>query len=518
MAPPEVTATPEATPATTVTPATATATPGTTPASTHAGTEAHTEAHTAGHTAGNTEAHLTEASPRTDGLARLSWFARSSIAPPLAIALACLFIVVNEVGHRTVRAITLDLDEAVHARISVGRLRATVFAAESAQRGLMLTARPVYRESFATSLKNVDAAVTEMRRVATNRPQDAQAVRELVDLAQRKVSELQEIIKQLDNGNRDSAMALLLSDIGREQMADIDRNVEAMVVAQNQEMRNASALRDQVLFYSRLSILGLVLSCLAAVLTTLRVLRHRNADRLSYVRALRAERDNLEATVARRTDDISDLARHLQTVREDERSHLARELHDELGGLLTAAKLDLARMRSRLTQAGPEVAERVAHLHRTLDAGIALKRRIIEDLRPSSLDNLGLAPALRILCQEWSAASEVPVHQQLEELVLPPDRALVVYRLVQEALTNVAKYAQATEVRVTLATHGAQAMVQVGDNGRGFVAQQRTLGHGLAGMRFRVASIGGVLTVTSAPGKGTTIQARLPLLDSGLSG
>jgi signal transduction histidine kinase len=181
----------------------------------------------------------------------------------------------------------------------------------------------------------------------------------------------------------------------------------------------------------------------------------------------------------------------------------------------------LAHMRSRLVQAGPEVAERVAHLHTTLDAGIALKRRIIEDLRPSSLDNLGLCPALRILCEEWSAASGVPVQLALEEMSLPPERSLVVYRLVQEALTNIAKYAQASAVSVKLATvtepgadnAGAQALVQVQDNGRGFAQSQRTPGHGLAGMRFRVASIGGQLTVASNPGQGTSIRARLPLQD-----
>jgi len=168
--------------------------------------------------------------------------------------------------------------------------------------------------------------------------------------------------------------------------------------------------------------------------------------------------------------------------------------------------------RSRLVQAGPEVAERVAHLHATLDAGIALKRRIIEDLRPSSLDNLGLGPALRILCNEWSGGSDIPVDVDVEDLKLPPDCALVVYRLVQEALTNIAKYAQASHVSVRLCEAGDQALVQVRDDGKGFVAEQRTMGHGLAGMRFRVASIGGVLTVESQPNQGTTIRARMPLL------
>ena len=460
-----------------------------------------------------------EAAGAAAHLARLTWFARSSIAPPLAIALACVFIVVNEVGYRSVSAITADRDKAVNSRIAIEQLRGTVVAAESAQRGLMLTARPVYRETFEQSLLNVDLAIAEVRRLAESRPHETEALRELVDLVQRKVSELEETMKRLNAGNRDAALELMLSDIGREQMADIDRSVQTLSVAQGRELREAAVLRDRVLMYSRFSILGLVLSCLAAMLTTMRVLRHRDADRLSYLNALRAERDKLEETVGSRTGELSDLARHLQTVREDERSHLARELHDELGGLLTAAKLDLARMRSRLVQAGPEIVERVAHLHATLDAGIALKRRIIEDLRPSSLDNLGLGPALRILCQEWSAASEIPVHLDLEEMTMPPERSLVVYRLVQEALTNIAKYAKATSVRVRLATAGehetakTQALVQVQDNGSGFALAKPTPGHGLTGMRFRVASIGGELTVESEPGRGATINARLPLHD-----
>ena len=120
----------------------------------------------------------------------------------------------------------------------------------------------------------------------------------------------------------------------------------------------------------------------------------------------RAEQQDVVAGRARpargrgraRTAQLKELALHLQTVREDERSHLARELHDELGALLTAAKLDVARLKSRLgATPTPEVAERLAHLNEALNSGIALKRRIIEDLRPSSLSNLGLVAALEIL-------------------------------------------------------------------------------------------------------------------------
>jgi len=457
-----------------------------------------------------------QATSRAEDAGRLGWFARSSLAPPIAIALALAFIGVNEVGYRTISAITVERDKAVHARMAVEQLRAAIVAAESAQRGLLLTQRPAYRQGFAVSLSDVAVSITEVRSVAVRRPQEAPAAEALVELVRRKVSELEETVKQLDGGNSEGALELLLSDIGREQMAEIDRSVAALTLAQSSELQRSAEFRDQVLMYSRISILALVLSCLAAMLTTMRVLRHRDAERQGHLNTLSAERDKLEDTVTSRTAELSDLTRHLQTVREDERSHLARELHDELGGLLTAAKLDLARMRSRLVQAGPEVAERVKHLHATLDAGIALKRRIIEDLRPSSLDNLGLGQALRILCQEWTAASGVPVQVKLDDLSPGAERSLVIYRLVQEALTNIAKYAHAQQVSVTLTTEAdgtaaqPQTVVEVRDNGRGMASAQRGQGHGLAGMRFRVSSIGGQLTVESAPGKGTCIRARLP--------
>ena len=155
----------------------------------------------------------------------------------------------------------------------------------------------------------------------------------------------------------------------------------------------------------------------------------------------------LEAEVAARTEQLRELAQHLQTIREDERSRLARELHDELGALLTAAKLDVARLKSRLgATITPDATERLAHLNETLNGGIALKRRIIEDLRPSSLSNLGLVAALEILLREFAARSEIEVVDELGRSSSMPAAQLTVYRLVQEALTNVVKYAKAREV------------------------------------------------------------------------
>jgi len=228
-------------------------------------------------------------------------------------------------------------------------------------------------------------------------------------------------------------------------------------------------------------------------------------------RQVQAERDQFESVVLLRTAQLTELARHLQSVREDERHRLARELHDELGALLTAAKLDVARLKSRLGAMTPEVLERLQHLSDGLNSGIALKRRIIEDLRPSSLSNLGLVSALEILVREWGQRSEIEVDTSLEPVRLRPAGELTVYRLVQEALTNITKYAQATAVEVLLSSSDGWVHVSVRDNGVGFdTSAPRTSAHGLLGMRYRLETEGGTMTMESRPGQGTLIRAELP--------
>jgi signal transduction histidine kinase len=237
-----------------------------------------------------------------------------------------------------------------------------------------------------------------------------------------------------------------------------------------------------------------------------------NVQRLVQSRAIQAERDQLESEVKRRTMHLTDLTRYLQTIREDERGRLARELHDELGALLTAAKLDAARIKSRLGVLTPEVAERMAHLNTTLNEVIALKRRIVEDLCPSSLSTLGLVAALDIQSREFAMRSGLTVDCRLDSAQVSASAALTIYRLVQEAFTNIAKYAQAKTVTVALSVQEGMACIDVNDDGVGFDATaQRTSAHGLLGMRYRIESEGGQFSLHSAPGQGTRIGATVPL-------
>jgi len=262
-----------------------------------------------------------------------------------------------------------------------------------------------------------------------------------------------------------------------------------------------------------LELLLLLLLLLWAMLRYRRQTLVLRARQLELQRLLQVEHDRLEIEVAQRTAQLTGLAQRLQTAREDERNRLARDLHDELGSLLTSAKLDAARIRSRLAAGqAPEALERLAHLVSTLDSVIALKRRITEDLRPSALSHLGLVATLEILAREFGERSGVAVHCDLHPVALAPSCELTAYRLAQEAVNNLSKYAGAKNVWLSLAPQGHQAQISVRDDGTGF--DTRTLdasANGLVGMRYRVEAEGGTLSVVSAPGQGTLIRALLPL-------
>lgn len=259
--------------------------------------------------------------------------------------------------------------------------------------------------------------------------------------------------------------------------------------------------------------LAAVVSMIISLLALFKYWRQRSViDKLrqELQRTVQLGRDRLETEVALRTVQLTELTHHLQTAREDERHRLARNLHDDLGALLTSAKLDAARIKSRLADRAPEALELLAHLVSTLNSGIALGRSIIEDLRPSALSNLGLVATLEILTREFAEISGVAVHSELEPVELEVSAELMVYRLVQEAITNITKYARAQNVWVRLATDNGQVEVSVRDDGIGFdTSVQPRSAYGLVGMRFRVEAEGGTLVLVSAPGQGTLIQVKL---------
>lgn len=227
-----------------------------------------------------------------------------------------------------------------------------------------------------------------------------------------------------------------------------------------------------------------------------------------------------DPSLAAGSTDEARFAVWLQRTREAERAALARELHDELGAILTAARLDVAWMAAQPVSHDPAIADRLAALQRVLTQGIEFKRRVVEELHPTVLTHLGLVPALEQLIASHRMRFAGRVSVTLDPSIrLTGEPALAVYRIVQESLTNIQKYARADLVRITLRRQRGRIELSVDDDGAGFDTRAIGAGHhGLAGMRHRMLAIGGRLDVTSAVGAGTSIRASLPVAAGARSG
>jgi hypothetical protein len=230
-------------------------------------------------------------------------------------------------------------------------------------------------------------------------------------------------------------------------------------------------------------------------------------------RTLVEEQRRLEHEVAMRTEELSELSTYLQTVREEEKSRLARDIHDELGGILVGAKMDVAWAAQRCKASLPEAAEKLNRALTILDEGVEMKRRIIEELRPTLLDNLGLAPALDWQIRQTCERAGLKCDLNLGEPDLPVDVSIALYRIVQEALTNIVKYAKARTVSVELLRDDEGLTLIVRDDGIGLPAGVETnrLSHGIIGMRQRVRALNGQFRISGRPGIGTTIEVFVPL-------
>lgn len=242
--------------------------------------------------------------------------------------------------------------------------------------------------------------------------------------------------------------------------------------------------------------------------------------------ALAAARQDLEVRVAQRTAELSAanlrlqqaqerlrrLSAHMNSLREEERAHMAREIHDELGASLTALQLELGWIRQR----ADGDATLGGSIERMLDiAGGAMGavRRILNDLRPGVLDHLGLWAALESLLQETQARAQLrcvyDCDPRAEQCRFGRQAEIAIYRIVQELLTNVQRHAGASEVRLEARVSGRDLILSVGDDGCGMQVPANPTSFGLLGMHERARALGGQLAITSAPGHGTTVALRL---------
>jgi PAS domain S-box-containing protein len=231
-----------------------------------------------------------------------------------------------------------------------------------------------------------------------------------------------------------------------------------------------------------------------------------------------AERQRAEEELRKSRDQLRALAARLQSVREEERTYIAREIHDELGQACTAIKMDLALISRKLTKRQTKLLAKVESSIHLVDSTIVTLRRIASELRPRTLDDLGLPAALESQAQEFESRTGIHCSVTLppEPLTLDSDRSTAIFRIFQESLTNVARHAQATRVEARLHREHDRIIFQVSDNGTGFdpeVAKARK-SLGLIGMQERALLLNGEFKTEGAPGLGTTMTLTIPLAPS----
>jgi signal transduction histidine kinase len=343
-----------------------------------------------------------------------------------------------------------------------------------------------------------------------------QQIQWLDGLTAGKLREIGESIDLYQSGGIRSAMALVRTEFGRKQMDEIREAVSGLQIEEGLAVGAAVDSWHRELWIGRALIiaataLAMLLVVVAALLVTRDVRRRRE-----HARQLEEHNAELDAQVRSRTAALSNLSSELQRVSEREKRALARELHDELGSLLIAAKMDVSWLRKRLPADDADVALRWNRVLAGLDEGVDLKRRVVEHLRPTLLDNLGLVPAIKWVLEESCGRAGMRCIERYpaDDLRLTDDASIAVFRVVQESLTNIVRHSGARTVDLAVELSGGDLVVRIRDDGKGIAPDRMSNvvgSHGIASMRHRVTSLGGQWKIQNPPEGGTLIIVRLPL-------
>lgn len=429
-------------------------------------------------------------------------------------ALGMAFVITLLVTNTTQSSMGLEAVDGIRSQSeqidSVEHLLLRLLDAETGVRGYLLTGEPVYLEPYESATTALPKAIERVRQTFANRPSDQQRVTTLLALVDAKREAMSEAVarRTLVGAQSNDLVGRVLMDETRQHIGKLRDELAGEARASLEQSKSRFGLSRTL---GNVFATCTMLLMLAVFSGTRRELELR--ERIATLQA--SEKRRLEDQVALRTAELSDLARYVNNAREAEKQRLARELHDELGALLTAAKLDAGWMGRRLP---PELRaqwqERLDRLQRSLSEGIALKRRIIDDLRPPLLNEMGLIEAMRAMCEDFALGNELDVEVTLPDSIagIDEERSLALFRIAQEAFTNIRKYAKAKWVGLSLSSNDELVTITISDDGIGFdVAGTALDRHGIAGMRHRVQTYAGRFTVESAPGQGTRIRAEIPL-------
>ncbi|GAB3627773.1 Sensor histidine kinase LiaS [Pandoraea terrae] len=450
----------------------------------------------------------------TAWLRRWSWI----IAMVAAIVITVGSLIGLESAHRRLASTYETALQAMSAANALNEVIARTSTIVSSQRGYLMTDNPAYLDPYLAAVRRIRdlAGQISQHYETVGDTEAAKAFAGTMTLFSQRIAAMETARADVKRGTMPLEEALAPANIGIGSMEKVETGLTDLY---NRELARARRAQDAGRDDQTLSAISAgalsVLTILLFVLLFRLLGRQMRQERLAREH-MREQQAHLDRLVQERTEQLDELATHLQNVSEDEKTKLSRELHDELGAILTACKMDVTWAHHKLRNTDAVLAEKLARAQRNLDAGIQIKRRIIEDLRPTVLINFGLVTALRSLAEEsadrhhWRLDLDLPE----EDVALPEATAIVLFRVAQEALTNAAKYARANAVRVGLGFDANVIRLEVIDNGIGLTPDQvrKPKTHGLLGMRQRVSARGGRIDIHSLPSRlGTEIRVTLPL-------
>ncbi len=400
------------------------------------------------------------------------------------------------------------------------QLKADLFEAESAQRGYMLTKRVEYVAPFNDALNSARANVKLSEKLVTDTSTDLNQVIELEWLKaisasiEAKSAEMLLSIRLVEDNKIEEANQVLNLDLGRIQMNKFVVQTDKLIKQQVADVDVMIEKRWATARLARISVIGGALLLILLVVLVIKQLLNELSVKSQLQQQVVKENEIYEKKLQQQTKLLRSLALDYQADVERERQKLSRELHDQLGSIFTATKMDIAWVIKKITATAPEIAEKLKKTSSYVDQGIQFQRHIVQELHPAMLTTFGFWPALNSLISDaaernnWQLTLNLPdENTKLDETI-----SLVAYRIVQETLNNANKYAKASAVSVDVIVDEQHIKLEVQDNGVGMdTTLEKEKTHGLAGMRHRVLAIGGHFEIISEPGKGVLTRALIPI-------
>ena len=442
-----------------------------------------------------------------------------------------ILLLLGLASYQSIREFEETVDWVSHSQDVLGRLQAVLSDVQDIEiglRGYVITGKEHFLDPYKNGLNVLSRDRADLSAIVQisphDRPEQPRDLETLNGLIDKKLALLTTMLALRTSATYQSARMESHMTDSKELMDAIRTVIGNMQAQEKARLTVRDRLADEkgaraILYF----IVGLMMEIVILLWIAWQI-RQEISQRQQAQEILSQAHDELELRIQGRTTALLDsnerlreLSHRLMNVQETERRQIAHDLHDEIGQSLTAMKLGLREANTALTS-GP-TASLLTDSLTILDQVIQQVRNLALDLRPSLLDELGLVPALKwyIKRQGERAGWETEYAAQLDENHLPPGVEIACFRIVQEALTNVARHAEATHVQVTVTKQDNQLLLVIEDNGQGFNVERaktraRTgLSIGLLGMEERARLVGGELTVTSSPKTGTKLTASLPL-------